>query len=197
MEELDVLEAGHEGHPADGRLEGVEGSACGGVPDRVDLGRDPGLGGATGQVTQDLGRRHEDATVVRSGPGLEERRGLRSERAVGEQLEPADRRPVAWARPERGAAAEAPFRGQLEALGAEAGMDVDRQLARLGQRRVDIEAGQRRVQLDRSWIVDGDDAELGQAPSHPRDEPSELGRAGNRDPGRDERSGILEEDALR
>ena len=84
--------------------------------------------GALAQLAHLLGADHGDAAVVRPGVRLEHERGLRAERAVGEELEAADAQPVVA---EAGAQAERE-RG-VELVAGQAGADAQGELAGLAQ----------------------------------------------------------------
>ena len=51
IEQLDVLEPGHERDDADGRFEDVEGCPNGSVTDGMDLGRDVRLGSSPREMS--------------------------------------------------------------------------------------------------------------------------------------------------
>ena len=90
VDELEVLDPGHEGQPPRGRFQRVERGPDRGVPDRVDLGRDPAGRGAVDEVAQRLGLGHPDAPATL---GRERVVGLRSmsarRAAVREPSEPS------------------------------------------------------------------------------------------------------------
>ena len=94
-------------HRPRGRLDGVERRAHGAVPDGVDRDREP-AGGRLRHRARQFRRRHQVHAGLRAAlVGLEQGRGARAQRAVGEQLH---RRRSGSGRPPRRSRAPAPAR---------------------------------------------------------------------------------------
>ena len=137
------------GSRARGRFERVERGPDRGVPDRVDLGRDPAGGGAVDEVAQRLGLGHPDAPATL---GRERVVGLRfdvgeegcrprAERAVREALLPADPGTSVRVRTEDVAAAQPTRERRREGVIPDRGVDPDGQAARLRQAGIGRERG--------------------------------------------------------
>ena len=163
IDELRVLHARHQGRRPDGRGERVEGRAHRGVADPVDLRRDPQRRGPRRRLAQPPAASDPDAVTVVGRPlarrglhRLEEGGRPRSERPVGERLEPA-RGGAGRAGPGRAArrcGGRLPRR--LELLGADAGVDPQPEVAGRGERPVGVERAAEATATDRlpgSWTA--------------------------------------------
>ena len=205
IEQLDVLESRHERNTCDGRLECVEGGPDPVIPDRVDDRGDPGGRGPGRERGKAFRRGDEDAALGSGGDGppgffldrLEERRRPRRQRAVGEELQPAEPRPIR-PRAERVAAPQPGFPRRVDLFLANAGVNAERQPAALRQAPVrpdrPLEA---LLDCQGTRVVDRDHAELDELVGERRDQPvvAFVGRA--RDVVGDEPSRRLVEDAGR
>src|SRR5207237_6372736 len=98
-------------------------------------------------------RRREHAPVRAALDRIEQRGGARRQRAVGEQLEPAERQPARFGLAQRRAAAQAAGDGVVEAVGANGGVDADGELACLRERDVHVERAAGRVGRERARVV--------------------------------------------
>ena len=70
VNELNVLQARHQGHRRGGWLEGVERGTDRGIADRMNLAGDAGFGGPSDEAGELLGSLPEHAQVGRSLAGL-------------------------------------------------------------------------------------------------------------------------------
>ncbi len=167
IDELRVLHARHQGRRPDGRGERVEGRPHRGIADPVDLRRDPQRRGPRRDVAQPPGLRDPDAMTIVGRPlarrglhRLEEGGRARSERPVRERLEPPEAEPVERVRAERAAAAEPRLPRRLELLGADAGVDPQREVAGRGEPPVGVErTAEATADGQAARVVDGDDAQ--------------------------------------
>ena len=206
IDELDVLDPRPQGTLAGVGLEGVECRPQRRVADRVDLGHDSHACRLRGQLGQRRGRRREDPPLPTGAQRplrlererLEHRRGPRPQRAVGEQLLPADNGPAVRAGSQPGAAAVATFRRDRDRLGTERGVDPDRQAAGIGQAGVRRECtGQGRIRDEIARVVDGHHPERDELPGEVGDGRHELVRRRCGDAAGDEPRGRLVQDAGR
>ena len=171
IEQLDVLDLGHERDARRRRLQGVEGGPHGRVADGMDLGRDAAGGCSFDELAETLGLGVPDAApqlgrerTVRLGLDVgEERRGPRPERPVGEALHPADARPAVRIVAEHRSAAEAAGERRLERVVAQRRHHAEWQPAGLRQARIGrirpVEVG---VGCQSGRVVDLHDAEAEQ-----------------------------------
>ena len=194
MEQLDVLEARHERHAADGRFQGIESRPDPVVPDRVDDRRDAGGRGARRERGEALRRGDEDAALGARGERLaglrldrlEECRGPRGERPVGEELQPAQPGPIDTGR-QRIAAPQARFDRRVDLLLPDAGVDAERQPAARREAAVGLDpAPESLLHRQRARVMDRHDPELDEPLGQRGDEPVVALVAGARDVIRDE-----------
>ncbi len=158
------------------------------VADRVDDRGDPGAGGPRRERGEPLRRGDEDAALRARGERLaglrfdrlEEGRRPRRERPVGEELLPAQPRPIE-ARRERIAAPEARFDRRVDLLLADTGVDAQRQAAGGREAPVGLDpAPEPLLHRQRTRVMDRHDAELDEPLGERGDEPvvALLGWAG-------------------
>ena len=134
MEQLDVLQAGHERHRPGRRSQRVQRHPDGGVPDGMDLRRDAAGGRPTHELGQSrrLGQPHAASSVRREGSVRfrfdvgQERRGTRTERSIGKALHPADPRAAVRVTAQPKAALQATLEGRVKSIIAQRGEDPDR-----------------------------------------------------------------------
>ena len=147
--------------------------------------------------SEELGRVREQAGLARALAGLEQGRRSGAERAVGEELQPAEGESVRGRLADPPAAAEPALDRVLEPVGANAGVQADRQLAGPGHRGVHVERVVRGVRKERAELVGAHDAAArGTRGPIERDRPAKhLGR-GRRHAGEHHLRRLLEEDPV-